>query len=78
MTQSFKMHRDFPRGLVVKNVPCGTGDMGSVPGQETKIPQASKKLSPQITTRESLRCNERNPRMRPGFKAATKQGPQHN
>ena len=46
MTQSFKMHRDFPRGLVVKNVPCGAGDMGSVPGQETKIPQASKKLSP--------------------------------
>ena len=72
MTQSFKMYRDFPRGLVVKNLPCCARDMGSIPGQETKIPRASKKLSPWITTRESVCCNQRNPMMQLRFTAAKK------
>ena len=29
---------DFPAGPVVKNVPYNPGDMGSTPGQGTKIP----------------------------------------
>ena len=29
---------DFPDGPVVKNLPCDTGDMGSIPNQGTKIP----------------------------------------
>ena len=29
---------DFPGGPVVKNPSCNAGDMGSVPGQGTKIP----------------------------------------
>ena len=31
---------DFPGGPVVKNLPCNTGNMGSIPGQGTKIPHA--------------------------------------
>ena len=29
--------QNFPGGLMVKNPPCKTEDMGSVPGQKTKI-----------------------------------------
>ena len=36
-----------------KTPPCNAGDMGSIPGQETKIPQATEQLSLPITTRES-------------------------
>ena len=32
----------FPGGPVV---PCHSGDMGSIPGQGTKIPHAAKQLS---------------------------------
>ena len=31
---------DFPGGLVVKNPPCNAEDGGSIPGGESKIPQA--------------------------------------
>ena len=44
--------RDFPDGLMIKNPPCRSGDMGSIPGQGTKIPHASEQLSPHTTTRE--------------------------
>ena len=30
--------RDFPGGPVVKNLPFTAGDVGSIPGQQTKIP----------------------------------------
>ena len=33
---------DFPSGPVVKNPPCNAGDMGSIPGWGTKIPQATE------------------------------------
>ena len=32
--------------VVVKNLPCSAGDMGSVPGQGTKISQAMEQLDP--------------------------------
>ena len=51
--------RDFPRGPLVKNLPCNTGDMGSIPGQGTRVPHAVEQLSPSTTTRESKCCNER-------------------
>ena len=38
--------RDFPGGPVVKNPPSNAGDMGSAPGQGTKIPHATGQLSP--------------------------------
>ena len=36
---------DFPGGPVVKNLPCNAGDVGSIPGQGTKIPHDTKQLS---------------------------------
>ena len=59
---------DFPGGLVVKNPPSNAGDVGSIPGQGTKIPHAAGKLSPCATTTE-LACHNRRdrmPQLRPG------------
>ena len=47
----FNSFRDFPGGPVVKNLLCNTGDVGSMPGQGTKIAHVSKQLSlPTVTT----------------------------
>ena len=45
-------HRYFPGGPVVKNLPRNTEDVGSIPGQEGKIPHAMKQLSLRAITRE--------------------------
>ena len=37
---------DLPGGPVVKNLPSNAGDEGSIPGQGTKIPDATRQLSP--------------------------------
>ena len=37
---------DFPGGPVVKNLLCNAGDLGLIPGQETKIPHAVGQLTP--------------------------------
>ena len=37
---------------MVKNLPSGAGDVGSIPGWGTKIPHALGHLSPSATTRE--------------------------
>ena len=44
---------DFPGGPVVKSPPSNTGNSGSIPDQEIKIPHALRKLSPRATTREA-------------------------
>ena len=49
----------FPDGPVVKNPPWNVGDMGSIPGQGTKILHAMGQQSPWAATRESLPHNER-------------------
>ena len=49
--------RDFPGGPVVKIPPCNAGDLGSIPGQGTKIPQAVGQLSPWATTTELVGLN---------------------
>ena len=36
---------DFPGGPVVKNSPSNAEEVGSIPGQETKIPYAVGQLS---------------------------------
>ena len=46
---------DFPGGPVVKNPPYNAGDVGSIPGQRTKIPHAAGQLSLHTTTTE-LAC----------------------
>ena len=43
--QSFnKVSRDFPGGPMAKSPPANAGDMGSIPGWETKIPHAMGQL----------------------------------
>ena len=50
--------KDFPGGPVVKNPLCNAGDMGSTPGQGTKIPHALEQLSPHATTTEPVHHNQ--------------------
>ena len=50
---------DFPGGPVVKNPPSNAGDVGSIPGQGTKIPHAAGQLNLHATTTELARLNER-------------------
>ena len=39
-------NRDFPGGPVAKKPPSNAGDVGSIPGQGTKIPHAARQLRP--------------------------------
>ena len=48
---------DFPSGPVVKNLPYNAGDVGSIPGQGTKIPHAVGQLNPRATTTELMHPN---------------------
>ena len=48
---------DFPGGPVVKNPPSNAGDVGSIPGQGTKISHATGQLSPHATTTELAHLN---------------------
>ena len=50
---------DFLGGPVAKNLPSNAGDMGSIPGQGTKIPHATGQLSPRPTTTESTHRSKR-------------------
>ena len=50
---------DFPGGPVVKNPPSSAGDLGSIPGRGTKIPHAAGQLSPDTTTTELVRLDNR-------------------
>ena len=43
---------DFPGGPVVRNPPSNAEDVGSIPGQGTKIPHAAGQLSPCTATTE--------------------------
>ena len=47
------MHRDFPGGPVVKNVPANAGDTGSILDVGIKIPLEVEQLSPCAVTTES-------------------------
>ena len=38
--------RDFPGGPMIQNPPSNAGNVGSIPGQETKMPHAEGQLSP--------------------------------
>ena len=54
-----KLLQDFPGGPVVKNPPANAGDTGSIPGQESKVPQATRHLGPLTTATEPVLCNEK-------------------
>ena len=42
--------RDFPGNPVVKNPTYNAGNVGSIPGRGTKIPYATRQLSPCANT----------------------------
>ena len=42
---------------MVKNLPFNAGDMGSIPGQKTKIPDASGQLS--LRTSAKTQCSQK-------------------
>ena len=44
---------------MVENLPCNAGEVGWIPGQETKIPYAIEILSLCATTRESVHHSQR-------------------
>ena len=44
-------YRDFPGGPVVKNLPCSSRDVSSIPGQGTKIAHATGQVIPHATTK---------------------------
>ena len=44
---------------VVKNLPCNARNVGSIPGQGTKIPQDTGQLSPCVMTTEPAWHNQR-------------------
>ena len=50
-TQKFA-HGDFHWYPVVENPPCNAEDMGSIPGQGTKMPRSMEQLSPCTTATE--------------------------
>ena len=54
-----KVLGNFPGGPVVKNPPSNAGNAGSIPGQGTKIPQATEQLSPCTRTTEFACLNQR-------------------
>ena len=39
---------------MVKNLPCNAGEVGSIPGWGTKIPQAVGQLSPGATSKDPM------------------------
>ena len=49
--------KDFPGGPVIKNLPFNAGDMGLIPGQRTKIPDASGQLS--LRTSAKTQCSKK-------------------
>ena len=61
--------RDFPGGPVVKTLPSSAGGVGSIPGQEVKIPQDPTGLvakNPKIYNRQKQYCNKLNKQFKNG------------
>ena len=55
-----KLSRDFPGGLVVRNLPSNDRDTGLIPPRRTKLPPASGQLSQRATARKKpMHCNVR-------------------
>ena len=69
-------HREFPGGLLVKSLLCNSGDVGSIPGQETKISQAIGQPGPRSTETEPSHSRARGPLE--SLRAATAKPARHN
>ena len=46
---------------MVKNLPSNAGGTGSIPGQGTKIPHASRHLKPVLTNKRKSKHNNQDP-----------------
>ena len=57
---------------MVENPPANAGDVGSIPGQGTKIPHAVEKLSPCAATTEPVHSGARMPQLERSLCSATK------
>ena len=57
---------------MVKNPPYDAGDVGSIPGWETKIPHAAGQLSPRATTTEPTCSGAHAPQLKRSPCATTK------
>ena len=53
-----KSHGVSPGGLEAENPPTNAGDLGLIPGQEAKIPDAAGQIRPCDANIESLCCSE--------------------
>ena len=53
------MKREFPGDPVVKNLSSSPGDLGSILGQRTKVPHATRQLSHRATAAEPGLCSNR-------------------
>ena len=53
--------RDFPGGPMIQNPPSNAGNVGSIPGQETKMPHAEGQLSPRTPQLGSPRAITKTP-----------------
>ena len=65
-------HTEFPGGLVIKSVPCNSGDVGSIPGQKTKISQAIGQPRPHAAETEPSHSRARISQLERLRAAATK------
>ena len=58
------MFRDLPGGPMVKNPRSNAGDVGSIPGQGTKIPHATGATKPMHRPHPETKtqCSQKNPK----------------
>ena len=52
------VHRDLPSGPVAGSLPSSAADVGSIPGQGTKILHASELLNPFATKENPLHSDQ--------------------
>ena len=59
-TLILKFHmRDFPGGSAVESPPCNVGDLGSIPGQGSRILHESEQLGLYVADTDTKHCNEK-------------------
>ena len=59
-TLILKFHlRDFAGGSAVESPPCNVGDLGSIPGQGSRILHESEQLGLYVADTDTKHCNEK-------------------
>ena len=68
-----RLYRDFPGGPVIKNPPSNAVDLGSIPGQGTKIPHASGQVSLHAATTKPAHPGAHTPQLERSLSAVTRE-----